>query len=107
MAAAEVLPPGSTAASSADIVVAALTLLCLKGSANNVGPGEMAQVNVELKDEDGFYWPFDALATTGKRAVLLEAPATYRVTRVAANPGGGVGGAGEPAAKFNCGVFTG
>jgi hypothetical protein len=100
MAAAEVLAPGSTAASSADIVVAALTLLCLKGSANGVGPGVNAVVHVELKDEDGFYWPFDTLATIGKRAILLEAAATYRVTRVAA---GTVG----VAADYNCGVFTG
>lgn len=107
MAAAEVLAPGSTAASSADIVVAAVTLLCLKGSANNVGPGELAQAVVELKDEDGFYWPIATLTGIGPRSVLLEAAATYRITRVAAVASGGIGGAGQPAAKYNCGAFTG
>lgn len=104
MAAAEVLAPGSTAASSADIVVAAPTQLSLKGSANNVPPGELSQLIVELKDEDGFYWPMGQLNGVGPVSMLLTAAATYRVTRVAANTSGSFV---QPAAKFVCGAFTG
>ena len=102
MAAAEVLAPGVTAASSSDIVVAAPTLLCLKGSAENVQPGPQAQVVVELKDEDSLYWPIGCLTGVGPISMLLEAAATYRVTRRAANAG-----YGGKASDFNCGVFTG
>jgi hypothetical protein len=104
MAAAEVLAPGSTAASSADIVVAAYTLICLKGSGNGIPPGAKSQVVVELKDEDGFYWPIGSLTGVGPLSMLLEAAATYRVTRVAANVSGALV---APTADFVCGVFTG
>lgn len=104
MAAAEVLAPGSTAASSSDIVVAAPTLLCLKGSAENVLPGKRSVVIVELKDEDSLYWPIGQLNGASQMSVLLEAAATYRVTRVAANANGAFPAA---TAEFVCGVFTG
>jgi hypothetical protein len=100
--ATEVLAPGTTAASSSDIVVAAPTLLSLKGSGSGIQPGPMAQVVVELKDEDNLYWPVGNLTGVGPISMLLEAAATYRVTRVAANAG-----YGGKASDFNCGVFTG
>lgn len=104
MAAAEVLAPGSTAASSSDIVVAAPTLLALKGSGDGIPVGQRAQLIVELKDEDGFYWPIGQLNGVGPLSLLLEAAATYRVTRVAAN----INGANvAPVAQFVCGAFTG
>jgi hypothetical protein len=104
MAAAEVLAPGSTAASSADIVVAAPTLLALKGSGTGVQPGERSQVIVELKDDLSAYWPVGQLNGVGPMSMLLEAAATYRVTRVAANTSGALV---QDPAKYTCGVFTG
>lgn len=100
--ATEVLAPGSTAANSSDIVVAANTLVCLKGSATGVGPGERAQVIIEAKDEDGFYWPVANLQGGGPLSVLLEAAGTYRARRIAAD----ANGYAYNAAMFNCGVFT-
>lgn len=96
MAAVEVLVSGNSAASSADIVVAAPTVISLK----TFGP--MAQVVVEVKDDVGAYYPVGCLTGVGPSAMLLEAAATYRVTRVAANAG-----YGGKASDFTCGVFTG
>lgn len=106
MAAAEVLAPGSTAANSSDIVVATQLKVSLKGSADGVGPGELAQVVIELKDEDGLYWPVAALCGCGPLSVLLEAAGTYRARRIAARDATN-GSFAYPAAMFNCGVFTG
>lgn len=103
MAAAEVLAYGTTAESSTDITVDVAsgrpTLVCLKGSAENVQPGELAQVVIEAEDEDGFFWPIGSLSGTGPLSMVLEAQGVYRATRRAA---GTVGAA----AKYGCGVFT-
>lgn len=103
MAAVSVLAVGSTALSSSDIVVAAATIVCLK----NTSPapvGELAQVIVELKDDAGAYWPVGEITGVGPLSMLLTAAATYRVTRVAANPNGALV---KDVAKYTCGVFTG
>lgn len=89
MAAAEVLAPGTSAASSSDIVVAAPTMIALKVFQ------PQAEVTIELKDEDGLYWPVDNLNGVGRIGVVLQAAATYRVTRRDKGAGG------------SCGVFTG
>lgn len=107
MAAAEVLAYGTTAANSTDITVAVAdarpTRVCLKGSAEGVPPGELAQVVIEAEDEDGFFWPIGSITGTGPLSMVLEAQGIYRATRVAANPNG----LPNATAKYGCGVFTG
>lgn len=90
MAAAEVLAVGTDAASSPDIDAAIGDLIvALKASQ------PQAEVVIELKDEDGLYWPVDNLNGVSRLSAVLLAPAVYRVTRR------DKGAAGE------CGVFTG
>lgn len=87
-----VLTTGTSAASSADVVVTAGTVLtvCLKDAAGpDVGSG--ARIDIELKDDTGQYFRFAEL-TTNNPAQVLSGPGTYRFTR--------------PAGP-SCGVFSG
>jgi len=89
--ATEILAVGTTASNSSDVVVQdgeSLTV-CLKDVAGpNVAGG--ALVHVLLKDDAGQYFRIDALAS-GKIALVIVAPGTYRFSRVAG---------------VSCGVFS-
>lgn len=87
----QILAVGTTAADSADVVVAAgdeLTV-CLKDAA---GPGVLssALVRVQLKDDAGQYFTIDSLS--GARPALIVRAGTWRFVRVAG---------------ASCGVFSG
>lgn len=88
----QILAVGTTAADSSDVVVAAGATLAvsLKDAA---GPNVLggALVHIALKDDAGQYFRFDRL-TTGRPALALVAPGTYRFSRVAGT---------------SCGVFSG
>lgn len=79
----QILAVGTTAADSADVVVAAgdqLTV-CLKDAA---GPrlAANAMVHILLKDDAGEYFRVDALSTA-RPAVVIAAAGTYRFSRPA------------------------
>lgn len=90
--ATEILAVGTSAANSADVVVAsgASLTVSLKDAA---GPtlGANAVVNVLLKDDVGQYFRVDRLSTA-KPALVIAAAGTYRFSRVAGT---------------SCGVFSG
>lgn len=89
---AELLAIGATDASSADQVVAAggsLTV-ALKDAAGPEIDG-VPVVLIQLKDNAGQYFTIDTLSVH-KRAVVIVAPGTYRVSRLAGSA---------------CGVFSG
>lgn len=79
MAAAELIATGSTAANSSDVVIA-------DGSSVTVGlkglDGSQARVLILLKDDAGAYNPIGEL-TALKPSIVIAAPGTYRLTRVA------------------------
>lgn len=81
-----ILATGNTAADSADVVVAAGTPLTvvLKGA------DKLADVRIKLKDDAGTYTQVGTLSKASP-ALLINAPGTYRFTRIA-------GG--------SCGVFS-
>ncbi|MEY9466302.1 hypothetical protein ABH973_006715 [Bradyrhizobium ottawaense] len=88
----QILATNTTAADSADVVVAAGTPLtvCLKDAAGAlVGAG--ARVDILLKDDAGQYFLVDSLSSQ-KLAVVITGPGTYRFSR----PAG-----------VSCGVFSG
>lgn len=88
----QILAIGTTALDSADQVVSAGTPLtvCLKDAA---GPsvGDLASVEIQLKDDAGQYFKIDELNAL-KPAVMIVAPGTYRFSR---------------RAGVSCGVFSG
>jgi hypothetical protein len=77
MAATQILPTASSAADSADVVVAAGTPLTvgLKGAVDNA-----ALVSVFIKDDTGGYNFIGTIDPTTP-AVEITAPGTYRFTR--------------------------
>ncbi|MDD1534571.1 hypothetical protein C7U89_00495 [Bradyrhizobium sp. WBOS4] len=83
---------GSTALDSGDVVVSAGTpvTVCLKDAA---GPsvGDLASVEILLKDDAGQYFKVDDL-NANKPALMIVAPGTYRFSRRAGT---------------SCGVFSG
>lgn len=90
--ATQILAAGTTAANSADVVVAAGTPLtvCLKDAAGPaVEPGAM--VNILLKDDAGQYFRVAHL-DRGRPALIIDGAGTYRFSRVAG---------------VSCGVFSG
>lgn len=88
----EILAVGTTAANSADQVVASGTPLtvCLKDAA---GPavGDLAFVDILLKADSGEYFTVDVL-TALRPALMIVAAGTYRFSR---------------RAGVSCGVFSG
>lgn len=91
MAAAEILAIGTTVANSSDVTVAATPLtVCLKDAA---GPTVASGIRVDilLKDNSGEYFYVDQL-TSGKPALVISGPGTYRFTRQT---------------TVSCGVFSG
>lgn len=89
--ATQILPVGTTAADSADVVVASGNQLtvCLKDAAGPKVAGG-ALVLILLKDDAGQYFRVDAL-DAAKPAVLIVAAGTYRFSRLAG---------------VSCGVFS-
>ncbi|MBR0962240.1 hypothetical protein [Bradyrhizobium japonicum] len=89
----EILATGTGAANSADVVIAAGSSLtvCLKDAA---GPdvGKYASVDILLKADTGEYFKVDNI-NTDKPALLIQAPGTYRFSRLAGST--------------SCGVFSG
>ncbi|HTM77998.1 MAG TPA: hypothetical protein VL133_10255 [Devosia sp.] len=79
--ATELLATGSTAANSADVVVAAGTpvIVMMKDQT-----GAEARIRILLKDEDGAYFDVGEL-TPARPALGLGIAGTYRLTRVAGN----------------------
>lgn len=77
--ATELLATASTAANSADIVVAAGTpvIVMMKDQT-----GADARIRILLKDEDAAYWDVGEL-TPARPALGLSIAGTYRLTRVA------------------------
>lgn len=79
----QILAAGTTAADSADVVVAAGTPLtvCLKDAA---GPyiSSQARVEIKVKDDAGQYFYVDVLSG-GKPALVISGPGTYRFSRIA------------------------
>lgn len=75
----QLLATGSTAADSADLVVAAGTpvTVCLKGLTTG-----SAKVEVKLKDDAGAFTIVGSL-TLNSPAVCITAPGTYRFSRIA------------------------
>lgn len=94
--ATEILAVGTTAANSADLVIADgdVVGVCLKGppQSSTFYP-QPSTVYVELKDDGGNYVLVGALtsASNASMAAALTVPGTYRFTRVAGS---------------NCGVFS-
>jgi hypothetical protein len=88
----QILSTNTTAADSADVVVAAGTPLtvCLKDAAG-VLVGAGARVDILLKDDAGQYFLIDSLGAQ-KLAVVIVGPGTYRFSRQAG---------------VSCGVFSG
>ncbi|MET4199076.1 hypothetical protein ABIA95_003076 [Bradyrhizobium sp. LA8.1] len=88
----QILAIGVTAADSADQVVSTGTPLtvCLKDAA---GPavGDLAFVDILLKDDAGQYFLVETLSAL-KPALMIVAPGTYRFSR---------------RAGVSCGVFSG
>lgn len=74
----QILATGSTAADSADVVVAAGTpvTVCLKGSDKY-----LAEVLIKLKDDAGGYTNVGSLSPMSP-AVCITAPGTYRFSRM-------------------------
>lgn len=90
--ATQILAAGTTAADSSDVAVVAGTPLtvCLKDAA---GPDVLgsAVVNILLKDDAGQYFRIGSLTGTSP-AIVIDAPGTYRFSRLAG---------------VSCGVFSG
>lgn len=84
--ATQILATGSTAASSADVVVTDDLAVALKGEV-----GMESFVYVELKDDAAAYQQVGSL-TSHAPATVISAPGTYRFTR---------------RAGATCGVFSG
>lgn len=85
MAGTQVLAIGATAASSADYVAAAGTLVALNDS-DGAPVANGARVVVEIKDPSGNYFELGTLYTDaagGNPAWVLRGAGTYRFTRVA------------------------
>lgn len=88
----QILAVNTTAADSADVVIASgerLTV-CLKDAAGGV-IGTGARVDIKLKDDAGEYFYVDTL-TSGKPGLVIVGAGTYRFTRIAGT---------------SCGVFSG
>lgn len=86
--AVEILAVGTTAASSADVIVASgesLTV-CLK-DAEGPSIGSYARVQIQLKADSGQYFTIDTLSQA-KLAVVIQAAGTYRFARSAGTPCG-------------------
>lgn len=77
--ATQLLTAGTTAASSADLVVATGTPVTVV--LNSVVDDD-AQVRIEVKDPAGAYWPVGLLSSSVP-ATSITAAGTYRFTRIA------------------------
>lgn len=92
MAAAVILAIGTTAATSADVTVAAGTPLTV--GLNDAGGKRVnfgAAVEIQVKDNNGEYFLVDTLKGLGKPQVVIYGPGTYRFVRFAGK---------------SCGVFS-
>jgi hypothetical protein len=82
--ATEILAIGSTAASSSDVTVASgdtLTVALKDATPPRVNGGV---VKIELKADNGSYFEVGELAgANGKTGAVIDAPGTYRFTRLA------------------------
>jgi hypothetical protein len=77
----EILAVGSGAAASGDVTIGAGEALtvCLKdGGGTDRAPN--GNVAIQLKDDDGAYWTVETLRS-GKPAIILAGPGTYRFAR--------------------------
>lgn len=90
MAAAELLAVGTSALSSADLVVAAGTPVTvgLKLGASDANP---ALIRITIKDDTGAYLPIGVLDQNNP-VLVIAGPGTYKFTR--------------PAGVGSCGVFS-
>ncbi|ULK98848.1 hypothetical protein [Bradyrhizobium sp. I71] len=91
--ATQILAVGTNALSSSDVTVTSGSSLtvALKGD-NGARVNSGAVVKIELKADDGNYYEVGELSGyTGKTGTMIDAPGTYRFSRIA-------GGA--------CGVFS-
>ncbi|MEP6827933.1 MAG: hypothetical protein ABJA10_07645 [Aestuariivirga sp.] len=96
---AQILAVGTTAADSADVVVAAGTPLtvALKDAAGPVvgvsnDLSAPALVQMKLKDDAGQYFLIDTLNSKSRPAIVIFGPGTYQFSRIAGT---------------SCGVFSG
>lgn len=81
--ASQILADGTGPANSADIVVAAGTILtvALKNATRD------ARIIVQVKDDAGAYQPIDELNPSRNNPAVLSAPGTYRFSRAAGTCG--------------------
>ncbi len=88
MATTELLAIGTAAASSADITVSSDPISLLLVSSTALLQSK-SLVNIEAKTAAGLYMPIGTLSTAD-RLLVLSAPGTYRVSRVATGASVGV-----------------
>lgn len=83
--ASEILAVGTGEASSSDVVLDAgdkVTIALKGGATDEPSVPSGARVKVLLKDDDGYYWEQFELAVPNQTCIMLEGPATYKVTRL-------------------------
>jgi hypothetical protein len=87
--ATELIAAGTSAQTSADIVVTTTTVLV---SLKNWNP--LAEVVIDVKDDAAAYQAFSSLDGVGKTSLALTSPGTYRARRV------------DRGVPGTCGVFS-